>query len=207
MANDLIARARQATGPGAPRKDQPALPVDPVQSSSLVARARAAIEAPPKQTLVAVAPPPPPVPRAERVKVPMTCSARGQSYVVIAERRPGNVLHFVGHEMPQPGGGAGRMPGRLEGEYSIEMNGWRCPLCQNGDAVWLCDCATMKGAMHCHGTTGGRYRCACGKAEEREFITVPKVEVRGTSVAATPEQARSGIQRGQPQLKQVTYDR
>ncbi len=206
MANDLIARARQATRPVAPRKDQPALPVDPANGSSLVARARAAIEAPPKSTLIASAPSPPPVPRVERVKVPMTCSARGQSYVVIAERT-GDVLRFVSHEMPQAGSGAGRMPDRLEGQYRIEMNGWRCPLCQNGDAVWLCDCAAMNGAMHCHGTSGGRYRCACGKAEEREFVTVPKVAVRGASVAATAEQARSGTQRGQPQLKQVTYDR
>jgi hypothetical protein len=207
MANDLIARARQATGPVAPRKDQPALPVDPAKTSSLVARARAAVEAPPKQTLVAAAPPPPPVPRVDRVKLPMTCSARGQSYVVIAERR-GSDLRFVGHELPQPGrGGTSQLPGRLSGEYRIEMNGWRCPLCQNGDAIWLCDCEAMNGAMHCHGASGGRYRCACGKHEDREFITVPKVEVRGTSVAATPEQTRTGPQRGQSQFKQVTYDR
>jgi hypothetical protein len=204
MANDLIARARQATKPGAPRKDQLALPVDPAKTSSLVARARAAIEAPPKQTLVAATPP---LPRVERVKIPMTCSARGQSYIVIAERH-GSELRFVGHEMPQAAASGGpQMPGRLSGEYRIEMNGWRCPLCQNGDAVWLCDCAAMTGAMHCHGAAGGRYRCACGRNEEREFITVPKVEVRGTSLAATPQQSGCGIPRGQPQLKQVTYDR
>ena len=137
----------------------------------------------------------------------MTCSARGQSYVVIAERRAGNVLRFVGHEMPQAGGGAGRMPGRLEGQYSIEMNGWRCPLCQNGDAVWLCDCTAMNGAMplsrHIRRPLSLRLRQSRGtrihhRSESRGA---------GTSVAATPQQARSGIQPGQPQLKQVTYDR
>jgi hypothetical protein len=207
MANDLIARARQATRAGAPRNDQPARPVDPAHASSLVARARAAIEAPPRSTLLAAAPPSPAVPRIERIKIPMTCSARGQSYVVIAERQAGDVLRFIGHEMPQAGGGASRMPGRLDGKYNIEMNGWRCPLCQNGDAVWLCDCAAMTGAMHCHGTFGGRYRCACGKTEEREFITVPTVEVRGASVAATAGQSGSGIPRGQSPLRQVSYDR
>ncbi|MGD0109953.1 MAG: hypothetical protein ABSC06_38925 [Rhodopila sp.] len=53
---------------------------------------------------------------------------------------------------------------------------------------------------------GGRYRCACGRVEEREFVTTEKVEVRGASVAATPGQTRSGAQHGQPQLRQVSHD-
>jgi hypothetical protein len=188
MSNDPVARARAMLSSRASS-------VNPGTSSTLVARARAAIEAPP------------PMPRVERVKIPLTCSARGETYIVIAERH-GNELRFVGHELPQPGnGGAFRMPGRLSGEYRIMTNGWTCPLCRNGGGVWLCDCAAMSGAMHCSGTLGGRYRCACGRSEEREFVTIAQAEVRGTSVAATPEQNRSGQQRGQSQLKQVTYDR
>jgi hypothetical protein len=180
-------------------------PVERIMSNDLIIRARARLraEAAPKQTLVAV---PPPVVRVERVRVPVTCSARGQSYVVIAERRS-NTLRFVSHEMPQPAkGAASPMPSQLSGEYQIEANGWRCPLCGN-DAVWLCDCAAMSGAMHCCGSAGGRYRCACGRSEERDFVDVKHFAVRGRSVAATPEQARSGLQRSQPQLKQVTHDR
>jgi hypothetical protein len=198
MSNELIVRARSAVA-GTSKPDDPA-------SSSLIARARAAIEAPSKQIMIASAPPPS-IPRVEQVKIPVTCSARGQSYVVIAERR-GNDLRFVGHEILPPGReGASQLPGHLSGEYRMEKTDWRCPLCQTDGAVWLCGCAEMNGAMHCRGTSGGRYRCACGKSEEREFITVPKVEVRGTSVAATPKQSSSGLGRGQLQLKQVTYDR
>jgi hypothetical protein len=106
--------------------------------------------------------------------------------------------------MPQAGpGGAPRLPGRLEGRYRIDAASWVCPLCANAGGVWLCDCERMNGAMHCLGSAGGRYRCACGRAEEREFVNVQTVEVRGASVAATPGGARSGPQ--QPQLKQVSH--
>jgi hypothetical protein len=215
MSSDLVARARKALGPVAPRKDQLAGPVDPTKGAELRARARAAISAPPKQTpketLVATPPPAPapaPAPRAERVKLPMTCSARGVSYVVIAERR-GDELRFVGHEIPQrgPGGAAPRLPGRLSGQYRIEYHGWACPLCSNTGGVWLCGCEQMNGAMHCCGTTGGRYRCACGRVEEREFVKAEKVGVRGASVAAMPGQTRPVSQGGQPQFKQVSHER
>lgn len=206
MGNDLVARARQASGPVAVRKDQPAsAPVDPAKGAELRARVRTAISAPPKQTLVAAPPPAPP--HAERVKLPMTCSARGASYVVIAERR-GDELRFVGHEMPQPGPGdaAPRLPGRLSGQYHLNTNGWACPLCSDAAGVWLCACEPMNGALHCHGASGGRYHCACGRIEEREFTTASTVEVRGTAVAATPQQT-TRTQHAQPQLKQVSYER
>jgi hypothetical protein len=205
MSNDLVARARQALQPAAPRGTQPAGALDPAKGAKLLARAQAAISAPPKQALVA-AHPPPPTPRAELVKVPVTCSAGGGSYVVVAERR-GDELRFVGHEMPPGPGGAPRLPGRLSGEYRIDRKGWACPLCANTDGVWLCECERMNGAMHCSGNSGGRYRCACGRLEEREFVNVKTIEVRGASVAATPDTGRSGSQRGQPQFKQVSYER
>jgi hypothetical protein len=176
MSNDLVARARRNLA-----DVQPAKPVDPGKGKELLARARAKIEA--KQTLVAA---PPSEPRAERVKLMMTCSARGLSYVVIAERR-GDELRFVGHEMSAPGQGSARVPGRLSGRYRIEAQGWACPVCGNADAVWLCDCERMNGAMHCHGNSRGWYHCACGQAEQREFVKVDAVTVRGVAVAATPD--------------------
>jgi hypothetical protein len=205
MSNDLVARARKALGdvqPSPRRSKGGAAPFDPARGAELLARAQAAIGGSPKQILVAAASP---APGAERVKLPMTCSARGVSYVVIAERR-GDELRLVGHEIPPAGkDGAPRLPGRLSGQYRIEMNGWVCPLCSTGGDVWLCNCAEMHGAMHCLGTSGGRYRCACGRFEEREFVKVEAVEVRGTSVAAMPGAARSGTQHGQPQFKQVSH--
>lgn len=202
MTNDLVVRARQALGPAAPRDLQPAKPVD--AAAELLARARTAIAAPPKQVLVAA---PPPAPPAERVRLPMTCSARGGSYVVIAERR-GDELRFVGHEPLQPGpGGAQRLPARLSGTYNIDMKGWTCPLCHSAETVWFCGCAAMNGAMHCVGTSGGRHHCACGRFEERHFAPAEKFEVRGASVAATPGKLRPGPQHGQPQPKQVSYER
>ena len=206
MSNDLVARAHRALGPVAPRKDQPAGPVD-LQGAELLARARAAISAPSKQTLVVATPSPPPPLFAEKVKLLMTCSARGVSYVVNAERRGDNLL-CVDHEMPQPGkSGPAQSPGLLSGRYQIEANGWRCPVCHHGDAIWVCNCE-RKGAMHCGGSFNGLYRCVCGRNESRQFVDVKDTQVRGASVASTPRQFGSGDQRGhQPQLKQVGYER
>jgi hypothetical protein len=205
MSNDLVVRARQALGRAAPPKDQPAGPVDPAKGPELLARARAAISAPPKQTPAAT--PPPALSQAELVKLPMTCSVRGQSFFMVAERH-GDELRCVGFEMPQPGkGGAAPMPGLLSGKYHIDRNGKCCPLCGNGDAVWFCHCERMKGAMHCHGNSGGLYRCACGREEPRQFEVAKHAEVRGASVASTSEPVRSGTQHGQPQLKRVSHER
>lgn len=202
MNSDLVAKTKQALG---------AVKTPDAKGKALIDRANAVISAPPKQTLVAAPPPAPqvePEPQVERVKVPMTCSASGTSYVVIAERR-GDELRFVGHEIPAPGpGGAARLPGRLSGRYHIAANGWACPLCRNTDAVWLCNCERMNGAMHCHGSDAGRFRCACGRVEAREFVSVETVEVLGSAVASTTSLRSPGprpAQQVQPQSKQVTY--
>jgi hypothetical protein len=197
VSNDLVAKARRMLADRQP-------PADAAKSKKeLFASARAMSEA--KQTLVAA---PPPKPRAERVKLMMTCSERGLSYLVIAERRDdergGYELRFTGHEMVQPGPGSGRLPGRLSGRYRIEAQGWACPVCGNADAVWLCDCERMKGVLHCGGNSRGWYHCACGQVEQREFVKVDAVAVRGVSVAATPEGTQ---QHGRPPFKQVTHDR
>jgi hypothetical protein len=136
----------------------------------------------------------------------MTCSASGGSFVVIAERR-GNELWFVDHEIPRTRSEGQHQPGLLSGKYKIEFkNGWVCPLCRNDDA-WLCNCERMNHALHCCGNSGGRHHCACGRFEDHEFVAVKTVEVRGTSVAATPDRTRSGSQHGQPQFKQVSHER
>jgi hypothetical protein len=159
------------------------------------------IEAPPKTRVAA---PPVHKPSPELVRLPMTCSARGGSFVVIAERH-GNRLRFVGHELPRTAGEGRYRPGMLSGEYQIEFKtGWACPLCRNDDA-WLCNCVDFNGALHCCGTSGGRYRCACGRFEERDFVKAKTVQVRGASVAATPDKAPPQ-QHGQPQPKQVSYE-
>src|SRR5271170_3161799 len=96
MNDDLLRRARQALQPALPKpegagraveKSRPQLPaLNHAQGKELLARAQAAIAAPPRQVLVAV-PPSPPAPRGEWVELPVMCSARGIAYVVIAERR------------------------------------------------------------------------------------------------------------------------
>lgn len=204
MSKDLIARARAVAAGN--HQSEKAIDAG-AGSSSFIARVRAGLESPPEQTLVASTPP---APRIEHIKAPMTCSAKGASYVAIFERRD-DELRLIGHKFPKHGAGGGRQPGHLSGSYRIDLNGMRCPLCGNGDAVWLCECSRMQGAMHCHGSSGGIYRCACGRNEEREFVNVPRMEVRGSvrgmSQAAPAEQNRSASRQGQPQLKQVTHER
>jgi hypothetical protein len=113
MSNDLMKRAGRALESAASREVQPAGRFDPAKGRALLARAQAALAQPAKPQNASPPPPKPepqtviaspPPPSVERVKLPMMCSARGASYVVIAERR-GNELRFIGHEMPAPGPG------------------------------------------------------------------------------------------------------
>ncbi len=181
MSNDLMARARRALQPAGPR-DAPGTS----NGKELLARARAALEPAAQKTSA-----PPPAPRAEQVKLPMTCAARGVTYTVIAERN-GDVLRFVSHELPGASSrSVSRMPGRLSGRYRIEAQGWACPLCGDASGIWLCECAELNGAMHCLGTVRGQYRCACGRIEDREFATARAAEVRGVAVGAAPRASAS----------------
>lgn len=207
VSNDLIKRAQQALegrkAAGPPRPQQ--------QSEDLMARAQAAIEGSARRA----APIEAKLPRGcdELVKLPVTCSARGTSYVVIAHRY-GDVLRIVGNEKPQTGtsaGGSGgtRMPARLSGQYRIEYNSWVCPLCSTGGGVWVCGCDSMNGAMHCLGTSRGRSYCACGIFEAIEYVEVDKSAVRGTSGGgAEATQSSSSIRSARlqsPPRKQVTH--
>lgn len=196
MTKDLTTRARQALEATDKR-------VTPVSSdgTALLARAEALLGLPTKQTKTD------PVKRIEQVKIPVTCSARGSTYIVIAERR-GDALRFVGHEMPGSSGGtAARMPSLLAGQYRVEASGWRCPVCADGSGVWVCNCERMDGAIHCCGTSGGRSHCACGRFEEHEFVSVDTAAVRGTSIAAKPAARGAGSSfLNQPKLKQVTHE-
>jgi len=138
----------------------------------------------------------------------MMCSARGRSYLVIAERR-GNELRFIGHEMPAPGpGGAAQPPGLLSGQYRIDAKGLVCPLCRASE-LWVCNCASMNGALHCCGTDGGRHHCACGKFESRALVSVAASDVRGAAIATRPGAGPSGFRQEQPQSKflEISYER
>jgi hypothetical protein len=202
VTDDVVKPANRALQPAAQGQMQPAGPLLD-RGNELLARTRALLGEPPLRTFAAAAPPVR-EPGPELVRLPMTCSARGGSLVVIAERH-GNRLRFIGHEMPRTRQEGQYRPGLLSGEYEIElMQGWACPLCQNNDDAWLCNCAEFYGALHCCGTSGGRYHCACGRFEERDLVKVKKVQVRGASVAATPDKTPS--QHGQPPFKQVSYE-
>lgn len=178
------------------------------QSKDLLARAQAAIESSAKRS----APVELRLPRGcdELMKLPVTCSARGVAYVVIAHRY-GHELRIVGNELPQAGKGAGGVasdpPRRLSGEYSFDFRGWVCPMCSTGRGMWVCDCISMAGALHCMGTTGGRGYCACGQIKAREFVSVDKSAVRGAS-GDTPSKTHSAGSASflqTPSRKQVTH--
>lgn len=204
MSSDLMKRAQQAL-----EGRKAAGPAQQNQSKDLLARAQAAIESSARQTAPAEAR----LPQGcdELMKLPVTCSARGVAYVVIAHRY-GHELRIVGNELPQTGKGAGGVashpPRRLSGEYSFDFGSWVCPLCSTGRGMWVCGCYGMEGALHCKGTTGGRGYCACGQIKAREFVGVDKSAVRGASGDAplkthTPGSATRLFQT--PSRKQVTH--
>jgi hypothetical protein len=215
MSNDLMKRVGRALESAASRDVQPAGRGDPAKGRALLARAQAVLGSKPET----VSPPPPkpepevviaspPPPSAERVKLPMMCSARGSSYVVIAERR-GNELRFIGHEMPAPGpGGKAQPPGLLTGQYRIDAKGLVCPLCAARE-LWVCNCASMNGALHCVGMDGGRHHCACGKFESRTLVTVAAADVRGAAIGTRPGAGPSGFRQEQAQSKylEISYEK
>jgi hypothetical protein len=201
--SDLIKRAQQAL-----EGRKAAGPALSKQSKDLMARAQAAIEGSARRA----APIEAKLPRGcdELVKLPVTCSARGTSYVAIAHRY-GDVLRIVGNEKPLSGtaGGSGetRLPGQLAGQYRIEYNSWVCPLCSTGGGIWVCGCDSMDGAMHCLGTSRGRSYCACGRFEAIEYVEVDKSAFRGTTGGGS-ETTQSSIRAARlqsPPLKQVTH--
>ena len=184
MSRDVLKQASQLLN-GRNAGNPSSLPSQ-AGSSAIIARATAALSGSIRRATPAA-----PAPRIERVRVPVTCSARGTAYTVIAERH-GEVLRFTGFEMPQSGHGtdnAPRMPSHLSGQYRIDWSGWACPVCSTAKGVWLCDCQQMEGAMHCMGTSGGRQHCACGRFEHREFVEIERTTVRGSSMAAAPKAA------------------
>lgn len=195
MSDDAIKRARRALVPALPRQTLLAGSL-PDRGNDPLARARRLIEA---------SPAPLHKPGSELAHVPMTCSATSRLALLIVERR-GPQLRVLHHEIPQTSRQAGQyQPGLLSGEYEIEFpEGWACPFCGNAE-TWSCCCTDFSGALHCCGTAGGRHHCTCGRLETRFFEQVRKVEVRGASVAATPNKTRT--QHGQPRLKQVSYER
>ena len=133
-----------------------------------------------------------PAPRVEKVRLQMTCSATGRSFVAIAERR-GDELLRVGNEVPQPGRGGSAPAEMLSGAYHVaNADSWACPLCGSRDTGWSCDCAQSPDALHCGGQRGRRRYCACGRLEDRHFVEVESIQVRGQSIAATPSQSSSG---------------
>jgi hypothetical protein len=207
-------RAAQAMKPGSSKAGSVAAPargtlpalIDDSKGRDLLARADAARTGSP--TFKSVPASPAPQHGAERVRLPVTCSARGQTYVVIAERR-GAELRFVGNEGPQPAAGdapgAPRMPARLSGAYHLDTTAWSCPLCSRPHEVWVCECAEMSGALHCLGSSRGRYHCACGKFEAHDFVGVETTEVRG-SVASSATGRAGGTPQSGPSRRRLSYD-
>jgi hypothetical protein len=188
MSDDALKRARQALATVNGQRTQPAT-LDPAKVDDLLTRARAAANTskaapPPVQQAAA--------PRVEKVRLQMTCSATGRSFVAIAERR-GDELLRVGNEAPQPGRGGSAPAEMLSGAYHVaNADSWACPHCSSRDASWSCDCAQSPDALHCGGKRGRRRYCACGRLEDRHFVEVESIQVRGQSIAATPSRSSPG---------------
>jgi hypothetical protein len=198
MTETPLDRARQALEVSKARGVQPAA-LDRSKGDALLARARAAAESRPEpRPETRTAPPPSAVstPRVERVRLQMSCSATGQPFVAIAERR-GNLLLLAGHEPPRSGGGTDGPAEHLSGAYNLERGkGWACPHCGCRDDTWSCTCAAMPDSLHCGGQRGRLRYCACGRLEERKLIEVDSIEVRGQSMAATARSAPMSPSRG-----------
>ena len=203
MTESPLDRARQAlqiSGTGA----APPAVIDRSKGDALLARARASVESKP-QTRPDIPAEPPPVsapapavsaPRAERVRLQMSCGATGRPFTALAERR-NDELWLVAHELPGPGRGTGSAPERLSGSYRIgQAPAWACPHCGSREGTWTCMCTMMPDTLHCGGRRGRMQYCACGRLEERDLVLVETIEVRGQSMGAATRSGSSSPSRG-----------
>ena len=205
MSEDVLKRAQQAlanVGRTTPTTN----------SNDLIARARAAVAGqpvapPPVRPAVQQAPPiqQTPAPRAERVRVEMTCGATGRAFIVIAERH-GAQLILVENEAPQRGGSGGNAAAPTEylsGTYNIGNSpGWACPLCRTSTPGWICNCPARPGALHCNGSHNRKRYCACGRFEDRHLTSgAPAVQVRGQSTGSTTASSAPPRSSGLPTIR------
>ena len=136
--------------------------------------------------------------REPLVSFRMWCSATGKPFSVIA-RREGNTLYVLRNEVQGSTGISGATPPPLTsfGKCRFEDDGWPgCPHCgaksnsrKNLFLLWSCEKEGCGFPLHCVGERGGLFRCACGIAADREFQSVPVLEVRGSRTAcnSTPK--------------------
>jgi hypothetical protein len=180
---ELLARAREAAS------DRPRPAPAPPEPPRIEERPRPQQAAPPPTKVAAPAGPP-------QVRLQMVCSARGDSFIGIAERQ-GSEVRLVGHELLSAGsghGGAGSAE-LLSGQYTLAGTNWNCPICRTRPtSLWTCPCSTQyAGVLHCGGFAGRAQHCACGKLEQRALNEVPSLELRGSSVVTASSKAEPAL--------------
>jgi hypothetical protein len=116
-------------------------------------------------------------PAAQLFRFEVWCSATGRPFVAVAERH-GETLYIVGNERVNPGEKASSgWPVAIE-QCAIEAAPeWRCPWCGVREdpahdflrLVWACQNPGCGEPLHCCGSRGGLFRCACGGLSRRTF--------------------------------------
>src|SRR4051812_32144522 len=121
MTKNVVKReSNRALLPGSSRQMQPAGPVQN-RTSKVLAQAQTLID----ELRLS--------PDAELVHVPITCSATGAWFILIAEKN-GDSIRGIRNEYPsthKSDGGSTR-PASLSGDYKLQLpDGWACLLCGN----------------------------------------------------------------------------
>jgi hypothetical protein len=128
-------------------------------------------------------------PVAQKVRLPMVCSATGVAFYGIAETE-GEQVRLIGHELPDAdgNGAAGHAPLLSSFTFTgVSRREWNCPICRQvpgGVEIWGCSCASYSRVLHCGGRRGRKVYCACGEVREADFYEVPSLSVTGQSMAA-----------------------
>ena len=139
VTDELLTRGRQAIQHLPPRQTGPARPpLDPAQSSSLLARAKAAVGVLVGISVTAQSP----NGRPKLVRLSATCGANGGAFIVMAERI-GDHLLFVGSKSPRTREEAEASAALSAHQYNIDIkSGWTCPICRSSTSwqVWTCHC-------------------------------------------------------------------
>jgi hypothetical protein len=179
--NDLLARAREAAA------YRPLPSPAPPEPPKIEERPRPQQAAPPPKVAASAGPP--------QVRLQMVCSARGDSFIGIAEREDSKV-RLISHELLRGSGHGGAASTELlSGQYTLAGTDWSCPICgTRPKSLWTCPCgAQYAGVLHCGGFAGRSQYCACGRLEQREGHTVSSLALRGSSVVTVSSNAEPAL--------------
>lgn len=107
------------------------------------------------------------------------CALTGRPFLIVAAPEGADSVRILRSELPACDGDApvvSYLPPPPSSKRILRGKWSGCPHCgttctQGVGALWVCENDGCEGPLHCAGNREGRYRCACGIVEPRQFAS------------------------------------